>query len=277
MRKGRGDKQCMICQDEYGSKSNGNGKPERQVRLPCHGKHTVGSTCITKWLEDHNTCPMCRHEFFPAEDTDVDMEEDDFEEMELEDDEALEDGEEMELEDRIFEDGSRIHNGEFHPARCYCFNRNDPRYDYDSEDEEEQQDDTNQDLGYSYYRDWEEGQYALGELCYLICDARGFSTTDPVTELATDIATALWHTPNVQEDSPFSNFSIAAACVFAATNLCRRRAMRAIYQRKLIDKLTEVCPVSGESICAAYRMIYEEKDREDLYLCWDKERLPVPL
>ena len=35
------------------------------MRLPCN--HTVGSACIAIWLKTNNTCPVCRHEFFPAQ------------------------------------------------------------------------------------------------------------------------------------------------------------------------------------------------------------------
>lgn len=51
--------ECLICKEEYGA--------ETQIRLPCNPKHTVGSNCIAVWLKDHNTCPVCRCEFFPAE------------------------------------------------------------------------------------------------------------------------------------------------------------------------------------------------------------------
>ena len=57
--------ECLICKEEFGMSST-NSK-EVQIRLPCNAKHTVGSKCIATWLKDHNTCPICRYEFFPAE------------------------------------------------------------------------------------------------------------------------------------------------------------------------------------------------------------------
>lgn len=47
---------------------------------PCSRKHTVGSDYIATWLRDHNTCSVCRHEFFPAERTADDDEDDEFNE-----------------------------------------------------------------------------------------------------------------------------------------------------------------------------------------------------
>ena len=61
--------ECLICKEEYGARASKTEKPERQIRLPCNGKHTVGSKCIVAWLQAHNTCPVCRYEFFPAEKT----------------------------------------------------------------------------------------------------------------------------------------------------------------------------------------------------------------
>ncbi|KAF6235451.1 hypothetical protein HO173_006134 [Letharia columbiana] len=62
--------ECLICKEEYGARSSETGTAERQIRLPCNPKHTVGSKCITAWLQAHNTCPVCRYEFFPAERSD---------------------------------------------------------------------------------------------------------------------------------------------------------------------------------------------------------------
>ena len=61
------DQECLICQEKYETKSSGSETAERQIRLPCNAKHTVGSRCIAHWLQDHNTCPICRAELFPAE------------------------------------------------------------------------------------------------------------------------------------------------------------------------------------------------------------------
>ena len=55
---------CTICSDEYGTASGIDKKAEHPVRLPC--SHIVGAECIAKWLtERSNSCPYCRHEFFP--------------------------------------------------------------------------------------------------------------------------------------------------------------------------------------------------------------------
>ena len=59
-----GGQECMICQEEYSTDIS---VVERQIRLPCNPKHTVGSNCIVTWLQAHNTCPICRYEFFPKE------------------------------------------------------------------------------------------------------------------------------------------------------------------------------------------------------------------
>lgn len=59
--------ECMICQEEYGKRTGAVDTAERQIRLPCNPKHTVGSNCIVTWLKANNTCPICRYEFFPKE------------------------------------------------------------------------------------------------------------------------------------------------------------------------------------------------------------------
>lgn len=56
---------CMICLEPYGTLSPITGATELQVRLPCG--HFVGSVCIATWLRDKNSCPACRHTFFPAQ------------------------------------------------------------------------------------------------------------------------------------------------------------------------------------------------------------------
>lgn len=57
----------MICKEEYATKPSSTETGERQIRLPCNDKHTVGADCIVQWLQSHTTCPVCRYEFFPAE------------------------------------------------------------------------------------------------------------------------------------------------------------------------------------------------------------------
>lgn len=64
------DRVCGICTEAY------NDAPEEQeketqhtpVKLACC--HVFGSECITSWLSPEtgrsNTCPLCRHELFPA-------------------------------------------------------------------------------------------------------------------------------------------------------------------------------------------------------------------
>ena len=55
------DEECAICHDMYSSPTSA----EYKIQLPCCGKHTMGSKCIETWLREHNTCPLCRQEFFP--------------------------------------------------------------------------------------------------------------------------------------------------------------------------------------------------------------------
>ena len=59
--------ECLICQEEYGTRLCDISVAEKQIRLPCNPKHTVGSKCIVTWLQANNTCPICRYEFFPKE------------------------------------------------------------------------------------------------------------------------------------------------------------------------------------------------------------------
>ena len=60
------DDECAICQEMYSSPTSA----EYKIQLPCHGNHTMGSKCIETWLRKHNTCPLCRQEFFPANQND---------------------------------------------------------------------------------------------------------------------------------------------------------------------------------------------------------------
>ncbi|CAF9935899.1 hypothetical protein IMSHALPRED_010385 [Imshaugia aleurites] len=63
---------CIICKQPYNMPSSDTKIAEKQIRLPCDTKHTVGSKCITTWLQKHNTCPICRHEFFDEDEVDED-------------------------------------------------------------------------------------------------------------------------------------------------------------------------------------------------------------
>lgn len=55
---------CAICLDKYGTLSRETGTIEVAIRLPCN--HLIGSACIATWLQENNSCPICRREFFPA-------------------------------------------------------------------------------------------------------------------------------------------------------------------------------------------------------------------
>ena len=66
-------KECMICQEPYGSVSGEGVEDEKDEKgheeetateLPC--KHIIGSTCLKRWFmnsEEKATCPMCRRVF----------------------------------------------------------------------------------------------------------------------------------------------------------------------------------------------------------------------
>lgn len=59
------DRNCVICLQETGMMSRETGLIELQLRLPCN--HVVGSGCISIWLKENNSCPLCRQMFFPAQ------------------------------------------------------------------------------------------------------------------------------------------------------------------------------------------------------------------
>jgi len=52
--------ECSICKVEYT-------EGEESIVLPC--AHIFHDECIKKWLQMHNTCPVCRYEF-PTDDKD---------------------------------------------------------------------------------------------------------------------------------------------------------------------------------------------------------------
>jgi hypothetical protein len=53
------DRGCVVCADEFAV-------GDTVVRLPVCS-HVFHERCALRWLERHNTCPMCRREL-PAED-----------------------------------------------------------------------------------------------------------------------------------------------------------------------------------------------------------------
>lgn len=49
--------ECIICMEGFESRVGGK-------QVPCG--HVFHSTCIAKWLSDHNSCPLCRSTVFAA-------------------------------------------------------------------------------------------------------------------------------------------------------------------------------------------------------------------
>ena len=58
------DAHCFVCLQTYGTLTD-TGAIECEIHLPCN--HRLGSMCAFTWLKSHNTCPICRHAFFPAQ------------------------------------------------------------------------------------------------------------------------------------------------------------------------------------------------------------------
>ena len=97
------DQECPICKEDYGACP----PSELQIRLPCNPKHTVGSHCIATWLKEHNSCPIYRCEFFPAEKNSprADVIEDLYVDLGSDDDELSDRGDDPDDEDFRYDDG----------------------------------------------------------------------------------------------------------------------------------------------------------------------------
>lgn len=52
---------CYICMDHYRMGT-------RVLTLPC--KHTFCRRCVVKWLNENDTCPVCRYKF-PENETEI--------------------------------------------------------------------------------------------------------------------------------------------------------------------------------------------------------------
>lgn len=52
------DAECCICKEKLGM-------DDEMQELPC--KHLFHPPCLKPWLDEHNSCPICRHEL-PTDD-----------------------------------------------------------------------------------------------------------------------------------------------------------------------------------------------------------------
>jgi hypothetical protein len=53
---------CAICLETMG-KASKNTEAELPTHLPLCNKHPCGNRCLTEWLQDNVTCPVCRSEY----------------------------------------------------------------------------------------------------------------------------------------------------------------------------------------------------------------------
>jgi hypothetical protein len=59
------NRQCRICMETMGKASKYK-EAERAVHLPLCGKRACGNRCLAERLQDHHTCPLCRHDYRDA-------------------------------------------------------------------------------------------------------------------------------------------------------------------------------------------------------------------
>lgn len=220
---------CTICEEKYGTILSDAETGERKVRLPCNAEHTVGYGCIDTWLEVHNTCPVCEQQLF----------EPDYEDEEDED--------------------ARYEYNEDHLCHAQQWAAITPESDYYYEEMDPQD--------IEVFR--KDGLEQTKNLCLELCDALGFEAPDhPIRYVAGLVASwvwptvfpMVWPTVDLEADSPLSDCSIAAACVYAATHLTRRRtsATGVVDNRRSVQSIARVCEASGTSIHAAYELIYDK-------------------
>ena len=67
------DSCCPICFPSYENPTPDSGSFERAVRLPCN--HLFGSECLSEWLTQNKTCPLCRYNLTIIHERDNDTEE----------------------------------------------------------------------------------------------------------------------------------------------------------------------------------------------------------
>ncbi|KAL2038627.1 hypothetical protein N7G274_008675 [Stereocaulon virgatum] len=84
------ERKCPICMSEY-YKADCDGIIEWAASLEKMGcKHVIGNRCLETWLNEENTCPLCRNILFDDhDDEDHDISEDSDEEIDSEHEEAL--------------------------------------------------------------------------------------------------------------------------------------------------------------------------------------------
>ena len=222
---GKGWSHCSICRENFGDQSDGIGEPEVQVSLPCHKTHTMGSYCITKWLEQHNTCPICRKELFPVEVVELDEDDwDPFDEMTIDD----------YSDDIYYELGPSWLSRECIEWRAGLMNIGGLCEDICDG------------LGFT------EVDHPTKQAAYLIAGYVWYEDT-------------IQNDPSFSNSKSTSgNFNFAAACVYTATWLsCQTLSNgRRGFHKKSMTQIAEMDPrINKDSIRLLYRMIYDLRDK----------------